>query len=432
MTVDNKQLIFAGVALTAVSYLVYRKYKQSKRSLLERVGGEAAVDAAVKLFYKKMLSDPRVKSFFEHTSMAHQANKQKNFLMYVLDGGNKHKYKGLAMDAAHRRLVKEQGLNDAHFDATAENLNNTFVELGVADDVRKEIMTAVASLRDQVLCRGQWAIPQSEQKTLYERLGGAAAVEAAVDKFYKRMLSDERVARFFRNTNMAHQRQKQINFMSYALGAPKKYTGLAMDAAHRRLIEKEGMNDSHFDATVENLDLTLEELGIAYELRGEVKNALEGLREQTMCRGKWSKPSPEELKLTAGSAAPQKTLFERIGGDAAVEAAVDKFYKRMLADERVARFFRNTNMAHQRQKQINFMSYALGSPKKYTGLAMDVAHRRLVEKEGMNDSHFDATVENLDLTLAELGVPKDLRLEVGAALEGLREQTMCRGKWAKA
>lgn len=38
--------------------------------------------------------------------------------------------------------------------------------------------------------------------TLYERLGGAPAIDAAVDIFYRKMLSDNRVNYFFDNTDM--------------------------------------------------------------------------------------------------------------------------------------------------------------------------------------------------------------------------------------
>ena len=33
--------------------------------------------------------------------------------------------------------------------------------------------------------------------TLFEKLGGAAAVDLAVDKFYQRVLQDERIKHFF-------------------------------------------------------------------------------------------------------------------------------------------------------------------------------------------------------------------------------------------
>ena len=41
--------------------------------------------------------------------------------------------------------------------------------------------------------------------TLYERLGGQAAIDAAVDIFYRKMLADDRVNYFFDNTDMDAQ-----------------------------------------------------------------------------------------------------------------------------------------------------------------------------------------------------------------------------------
>lgn len=124
------------------------------------------------------------------------------------------------------------------------------------------------------------------------------------------------------------------------------------------------------------------------------------------------------------------SLFERLGGDAAVDAAVDKFYDKVINDVRIKHFFAHTNMTTQRKKQVSFMCMAFGKPgMKYQGLSMDAAHRRLV-KEGMNDSHFDAVAEDLANTLLEMGVAKSLVDEVIVAVGGLREQVMCRGKWA--
>tara|TARA_B110000858_G_C17809687_1_gene480419 strand:+ start:8364 stop:8504 length:141 start_codon:yes stop_codon:yes gene_type:complete len=44
------------------------------------------------------------------------------------------------------------------------------------------------------------------------------------------------------------------------------------------------------------------------------------------------------------------TLFEEIGGEAAVDAAVNVFYRIVLADERINRFFEDTDMERQAAK----------------------------------------------------------------------------------
>ena len=50
--------------------------KKQSTSLYQRIGGQPAIDAAVELFYKKVLSDKRVNHFFEDVSMKKQRKKQ--------------------------------------------------------------------------------------------------------------------------------------------------------------------------------------------------------------------------------------------------------------------------------------------------------------------------------------------------------------------
>lgn len=128
--------------------------KNSKKSLYERLGGASAMDEAIDRFYIKVLSDDRVKHWFAKTNMAHQHKQQKSFLIAAFGGPNN--YKGRPMDHAHAKLVK-QGLNDSHFDAIAENLQNTLLEMGVEKSLVDEVITAAASLREEILCRGKYA-----------------------------------------------------------------------------------------------------------------------------------------------------------------------------------------------------------------------------------------------------------------------------------
>ena len=56
----------------------------SEQSLYDQIGGEAAVDAAVDIFYRKVLADDRISQFFEDVDMERQAAKQKSFLRAIL------------------------------------------------------------------------------------------------------------------------------------------------------------------------------------------------------------------------------------------------------------------------------------------------------------------------------------------------------------
>jgi hemoglobin len=108
------------------------------------------------------------------------------------------------------------------------------------------------------------------------------------------------------------------------------------------------------------------------------------------------------------------TLFEKLGGAAAVDLAVDRFYERVLQDDRIKHFFANTDMKKQREHQKAFLTYAFGGTDKYSGTQMREAHRDLVDNQGLNSDHFDAVAEDLMITLKEMGVPDDLLAEVAA------------------
>jgi len=120
------------------------------------------------------------------------------------------------------------------------------------------------------------------------------------------------------------------------------------------------------------------------------------------------------------------TLFERVGGKPAVEAAVDRFYDKVLADDRIKHFFKGVDMARQRRHQKLFLTYVFGGMPEYPGRSIRAAHQRLVDDMGLSDEHFDAVVENLSATLKELGVSDDLIAEVADVAESIRGEVLCR------
>ena len=119
------------------------------------------------------------------------------------------------------------------------------------------------------------------------------------------------------------------------------------------------------------------------------------------------------------------SLFEKIGGDAAVNAAVDIFYRKVLADDRINMFFEGIDMEKQAEKQKAFLTVAFGGPNKYSGKDMRDGHAHLVER-GLNDSHFDAIMEHLGATLKELNVPDELIAEAAAIAESTRNDVLGR------
>ena len=121
----------------------------------------------------------------------------------------------------------------------------------------------------------------------------------------------------------------------------------------------------------------------------------------------------------------QRSLYEQIGGEPAMSAAVELFYRKVLSDERISHFFEDVDMERQAAKQKAFLTMVCGGPSAYSGKDMRKGHAHLV-KRGLNDAHFDAVVEHLAATLTELGVAKPLVEQVLATAGSVRADVLNR------
>jgi len=126
-----------------------------------------------------------------------------------------------------------------------------------------------------------------------------------------------------------------------------------------------------------------------------------------------------------------QTLYQRLGGKAAIEAAVELFYSKVIADASIKHFFNNVDMNALKRMQIQFLTLAFGGSKKYNGKSLAEAHSHLVDK-GLDDSHFDAVLGHLGASLDELGVSADLIQEAAAVAESVRDDVLGRTAGGKS
>ena len=120
--------------------------------------------------------------------------------------------------------------------------------------------------------------------TLFERIGGKSAVDTAVDQFYVRVMQDDRINHFFAGVDMTQQRQHQAAFLTCAFGG-SQYSGRSMQTAHQRLVAELGLTDQHFNAVVEDLAATLQDLNVPEALIQEVSAIAESIRDEVLNRG---------------------------------------------------------------------------------------------------------------------------------------------------
>ena len=132
----------------------------------------------------------------------------------------------------------------------------------------------------------------SQQKSLYDRLGGQPAVEAVVKDFAGNVLADARINKKFAKSNAARLVKNLTDFVCNATGGPCAYTGLSMKKSHKKM----GVTTGEFNALVEDLVKTLDKFNVPAKEKGELLAAL----------GPLSKDIVEKKSNATGTALPSK------------------------------------------------------------------------------------------------------------------------------
>ncbi|MBV8762971.1 MAG: hypothetical protein JO257_37140 [Deltaproteobacteria bacterium] len=128
-------------------------------------------------------------------------------------------------------------------------------------------------------------------------------------------------------------------------------------------------------------------------------------------------PAKAPAHQAAASAAPSaKSLYERLGGQAAVVAAVDDFVDRVAADGRINLRFGNTDIARLKSLLVEQVCMATGGPCHYSGRDMESTHAGME----LVDDEFDALVGDLAATLDKLHVGAREKNELLGALAPLK------------
>jgi len=117
------------------------------------------------------------------------------------------------------------------------------------------------------------------------------------------------------------------------------------------------------------------------------------------------------------------SIYDAIGGEGALVAVVDDFYRRVLADQQLAGFFAGTNMTRLKGRQVAFFAEALGGPELYDGASIKDAHRG----RGITRADFDQVVVHLTASLRAAGVPVDMTDQIIGAIAPLAGQIISSG-----
>ncbi|HWO18212.1 MAG TPA: hypothetical protein VNO30_05530 [Kofleriaceae bacterium] len=113
-------------------------------------------------------------------------------------------------------------------------------------------------------------------KSLYDRLGGKAAITAVTEEFVTRVGGDSRIKHRFFNTDLEKLKILLVDFVCMATGGPCKYTGQDMETSHAGM----ELVDDEFTALVEDLAGALDKFKVPAKEKNELLGALGPLQPQ--------------------------------------------------------------------------------------------------------------------------------------------------------
>ncbi|RKR93177.1 hemoglobin [Micromonospora pisi] len=117
-------------------------------SAYQRIGGAVAVQAAVRIFYDRVLADPELAGYFESVEMAGQRRHLALMLTVLLGGPDT--YDGRGLTEAHQGL----GIPPAHYSRVGGYLVATLEWMDAPADVVDYIRAALERVEPQVVTRG--------------------------------------------------------------------------------------------------------------------------------------------------------------------------------------------------------------------------------------------------------------------------------------
>jgi hemoglobin len=115
---------------------------------------------------------------------------------------------------------------------------------------------------------------------------------------------------------------------------------------------------------------------------------------------------------SATSFAADASLYDRLGGQGAIQAVVTKFIGNVGADKRINSYFATTDLKKLNRLLVEQVCAASGGPCTYSGRDMKTTHKGMK----VTTAAFNALVEDLVSALDTFNVPKKEKDELLAVL----------------
>jgi len=119
-------------------------------------------------------------------------------------------------------------------------------------------------------------------------------------------------------------------------------------------------------------------------------------------------------------------LYDALGGERVLRAAVERFTDVVEADSRINFTFAEADLGRFKQLLYEQLCHLSGGPCEYTGRDMRTAHAKLA----ITTAQFNALAEDLYIGLTQAGVPYRLQNKLMARLAPMKRDIVKDGRAA--
>ncbi|KAF4730426.1 hypothetical protein FOZ62_011286, partial [Perkinsus olseni] len=383
------------------------------RPLIERLGGDTAIETCVKLAYAQAVKDSRTKAYFDKTKRKMDSTKKKMHQYLAGAFGGASTYDNDGLKAIHYQL----NITDFHFDAFAEMFHQTFIATGAHANAVRDAMRVLAATRKDITTgctvRMELARRSTEKglDALFKRLGEADGIRDFVDRVYDLLIGDKRMVSYFEGKNLDGIKKAQLVYITALLGGPKAWQGRDLAEIHSGL----GIDDYGFDCFTMNCEKALNAMGVDEDTIDEIIVTMEPLRDEVLNRRRGLRA---ETKMVDG-----QSILERIGGEMNLEAVVETMFSGCVVDPRVKYFFTKdpSKLSGIQIKFTQLLTGLLGGPKTYDYARLRPAHYNL----NITDYPFDAVVENLQAVCGMMDLSDAVVADISEVISTLRSYITC-------
>lgn len=215
-----------------------------EKTTIEELGGEAGIRTVMAAFMDKVIAEPSVNGYFLNGDFDDAAKAKKVdcltiFLNDRLTAGDAYEGSDCAsVKEAHEGL----GISQADFDAIAGVLISALREAGVDPVHVNATLKVVAETVPEVV------EDAASDATIYQRLGGKAAIASVIDDFLTRVLEDATIAGFFGSADAARLKTCLVRQVCDGASGPCVYGSEVTNASEPGVADDnqcKTMADSH-------------------------------------------------------------------------------------------------------------------------------------------------------------------------------------------